>query len=245
MNAYLDLSYICHVITLLNVPYYFKRIINVHFRKIEVILLGLVSIILYFNAFMYTQYPYLNYLYLLLYYVIIYKKNFLKYYVLFLFIYYGNLATCLLFTRNLYLYHGLIFVNQSQAFFNIFIQFINIIIVEIFTLSIHSIKLLKNYRINISIELNNEIKDLSGYIDSGNTLIYDGLPVIFIKEKYLKTEFSKEMIVEGIGKRNCKYFETNININGNKKRVICASGDDRGFKGCDCLLNITLLEDRI
>ena len=128
MDAYLDLSYICHIITLLNIPYYFKKILNYKIRKGEFIVLLLLSILMYFNIFIFANYPYLNLLFLFVYFFIFHVKQVIKYYLAYIFIYYANISTCLIFTRDLYLYHSLIFVSNEKAVFYILFQFINILI---------------------------------------------------------------------------------------------------------------------
>ena len=52
----------------------------------------------------------------------------------------------------------------------------------------------------------------------------------------------KERIVSGVGLKRCKYTEGNITINGTNKNVICAFVRNISFKGCECLLNINLME---
>ena len=71
MNAYLDLSYIFHVITLLNIPYYFKRILNIKVKGIELVTFSLLSIILYFNVFIFSEHKYLNLLFILVYFILL------------------------------------------------------------------------------------------------------------------------------------------------------------------------------
>ena len=202
MNAYVDLSYIGHVITLLNVPYYFKRIFNIKFSKWHFIIMIIVSLLMYFNVFIYMEYQYMNCLVLLGLFFLLYKKHVLKILLLFCFIYYGNLATCMLFTNKLYLYHGVIFIDHPTGFNYLLVQFINILIIEIVMLSIRSIKLFKNFRIKVNLKLEGKFHSFTGYIDSGNTLMHEGRPVIFLQEKYFVNNNFKEMMVTGIGKRN-------------------------------------------
>lgn len=243
MNAYVDLSYIFHVITLFNLPYYFKRIINVRIKKIELLSLIIFSLVLYFNVFVFEEYKYINYIFLLIYFLLVYKNNFFKYYMLYLFVYYSNIAVTMIFTTNIYIMNGVVFLNTEKSFFLILLESMNILFIEIIMLTIRSIKLLKNYKTKISIKIGIEYKEYSAYIDSGNTLLIEGLPVIFLKEKYFTSKKYNEMYVSGIGERKCKYFKTNVVFNNGKREVICASGGNEGFKGCDCLINIHLLEE--
>ncbi len=134
-------------------------------------------------------------------------------------------------------------INNPNSFYFIFLELVNIVVIEIIFFSIRSIKLFKNYRLQISVMIDGKYQDFSGYLDSGNTLMKDGLPVIFLSERhFLKGEYNS-MIVDGIGKRRCKYFKTNVIVNKKEREVICASGNKDGFKGCDCLINIYLMEE--
>lgn len=243
MNAYLDLSYIFHVITLLNIPYYFKRITNVKIRKIELLSLMIFSIVLYYNVFIFNGYKHINLIFLLIYFLIVYRKNFIKCYLLYLFIYYSNIATVMIFSNQIYLLNGVVMINSPGSFFLIVLETMNIIIIEIIMFSIKSIKLLKNYKIDVKIDLDNKWINCNGYIDSGNTLMIDDLPVIFLKEKYFLNKEYEEMMVKGIGIKKCKYFKTNVILKDKVKEVICASGSNEGFKGCDCLINIHLFKE--
>ena len=94
----------------------------------------------------------------------------------------------------------------------------------------------------MDITINDKIFSLLGYLDSGNTLIIEDKPVIFLKEEYFKDINYKEMIVQGIGYSKCKYFCTKVRLNNKETEVICASSKS-GFKGCDCLININLMGD--
>ena len=201
MDAYVDLSYLFHIITLCNIPYYFKKILNIKVSKIELVSFFVFSIVLYFNVFIFRNYPYLNLLFLLVYFLLIYHKRFIKPYLVYLFIYYSNIATSMIFTTNIYLINGLVFLNTPSSIFFVITQLMNIIFIELIMFTIRSIKLLKNYRVKIKIKFKDEYSDFSGYIDSGNTLLVDGLPVIFLKDSYFTEDSYKEMIVNGVGKR--------------------------------------------
>lgn len=245
MDAYIDLSYIFHVLVLLTIPYYFKKILDVTMKKMELIGLVIFSIVLYFNVFLFGNYGYINLIFLLFYFLLTYQKKFLKYYLVYLFAYYSSIATCMIFTTNIYLLNGVVLLNTPVSFFYILFELVNIILIEIILFSIKTIKLLKNYKVKIRIRVKDEFSDFIGYIDSGNTLIVEGLPVVFLKDSYFKKDNYKEMVVNGIGTRKCKYFKTSVIINNKEKEVICASGNSKGFKGCDCLINIHLLEEKI
>jgi len=241
MDAYVDISYIFHVLIIFTLPYFYKRILNEKMKKLELILLIIFSLLLYFNVFIFESYNYLNLLFLFVVFLFIYHKKFLKYYSLYLFVYYSNVSITMLFSNNIYLLNGIVFLGSPNAFLYIVFELVNILIIEIIMLSIKTIKLYKNYRMKVKIKLNESYINFIGYLDSGNTLLVEGVPVIFLKEEYFIKDNYKEMVVNGIGKSKCKYFKTKVFIDNKEKEVICASSK-KGFKGCDCLININLME---
>lgn len=241
MNAYLDLSYIFHILILFTLPYYHKRILNEKLNKLLLISLIVFSLVLYFNVFIFGNYKYINLVFLLVYFLLIYKDKFLKYYLLYLFVYYSNVATTMIFSNDIYLYKGLVFLNSENSFIYIIFILMNIIFIEIIFFSIKSIKLLRNYKSKVKIKVKDKFISCSAYMDSGNTVCIDGLPVVFLRECYFNRD-DKEIVISGIGKKVCKYFKSIIILNEKEKEVIVASGSNNGFKGCDCLLNIHLLE---
>lgn len=145
---------------------------------------------------------------------------------------------------SIYIYHGLVFIDKEIALFLVGSAFINIIMIELLGCMVKKIKLLANYKMKVKLKIDDCIYNFEGYMDSGNTLIKYDKPVIFLSEKHLKNDNLKEMIVSGVGIKKCKYTEGNITINGKNKNVICAFVDDISFKGCQCLLNINLLEEK-
>ena len=243
MNAYIDISYIFHLLTLLNIPYYCNRFFHMTMKKSELVALHVFSVILYFNVFLFSDLKYINYAFLLVFFFFVYTKEALQYFLLYLFVYMGNVSTVLLFTNEVYLRHGLVFLNNPKGFLFIFAELINILIIELIMLSIKKIKLLKNYYAEVSIKIDDRYRRVMGYIDSGNTLLIEGIPVVFLKEEYFKKKHYDEMIVNGIGTSKSKYFKTKIVVDGQEKQVICASGSNKGYKGCDCLINIYLYRE--
>ena len=245
LNAYLDLSFIYSgIIISLCVPYYFKRILNYKMSILEIISLMVFYIILYFNVFLFKEEIYLNFLFLFIYFALIHPKNIIKSYLVYLIGYYSSLSYGVIMSSDIYMYHGLVFINKESGLFFIISAFINIVIIEILGSMIKKIKLLENYKMKVKLEIDDYIYDFDGYMDSGNTLIKYDKPVIFLSEQYLKKDDLKEMIVSGVGVKRCKYTEGNITINGTNKNVICAFVEDMSFKGCQCLLNINLLEEK-
>jgi len=245
MDAYLDISFIFTITNILTLPYFYKKILSVKISAIELISLISFNLVLYFNAFLFSNYRYMNLIFLIVYFFVVYRANFIKYLFIYILIYYSNISYALMISKDIYLYRGVILINNPASFIWIITIVVNIIFIEIIMLTIRSIKLLHNYKMNVEIEIFNHIYYLSGYMDSGNTLIKGNLPVVFISDSYLKGDGFKEMIVKGVGTRKCKYIEGKIKIDNVSKDVIYAFVDDINFKGCECLLNINLMEEKL
>lgn len=242
MDAYLDISYIFSIINILTFPYFYKRILNIKISVLEVISFITFHLLLYFNAFIFSYYKYINLIFLLVYFLVVYKGDFIKYFFIYLLIYYSNISYSLMLSKDIYLYRGVVLVNNPSSLIYSITIVINAIFIEMIMITIRSIKLLHNYKMNVVIEMFDHCYHLSGYMDSGNTLIKHNLPVVFISDKYLKKDDLKEMIVNGIGVKKCLYIEGKIRIDDTRKDVIYAFVNNVNFKGCECLLNINLME---
>ena len=242
MDAYVDLSFIFHLSILCTLPYYYKKIFNHKFKVFETILFFILSITLYFNVFLFPSFKYVNVIFIFLFFLLTYKKHPIKYFFTYMFVYYGNVALILLANEYAYLYNLQIFINDIRGLLFIPMLLVNILVIEIIMFTIKSIELYRNYRMKVKVRIGDNYIEMKGYLDSGNTLLINNLPVIFINEEYF-TKDDKEMIVRGIGISRARYFKTSIEINKTKKDVICASSN-KEFKGCECLLNIHLLEDK-
>lgn len=99
-----------------------------------------------------------------------------------------------------------------------------------------------------SIKLNSINKHISAYLDSGNFLEYNSLPVIFINNKYLKGdhEIVNSIDIETINfSSRCDLYEDKITINNiirNKKVYVCFVEEEKLPVGYQCLLNINIMK---
>ena len=243
MDAYVDLSYIYSVIVVLISPYYLERLLKVKVKIMDLVSLSVFYIVLYFNVFIFSEYKYINILFLLVYFLLVYFKKGIKLFIGFIFCYYSSISYSIILSNNFYLYRGVIFINSPKSFYIVLTAFLNIILIELIMLTIKKIKLLANYNMRVNIIIDSCNVWVSGYMDSGNTLIKNNKPVIFLNESYMKGDNYKEMLVSGMGERKCRYVEGKIIINDHIKDVVYAFVNGVSFKGCECLLNIHLLEE--
>lgn len=243
MEAYIDISYIFHFLLLLNSIRLMKIFTNKTFNKKSIILLSITSLVLYLNVLLYTANSVLlNTSYYLIAFYLIFKKFFIKPLFCFVFSYYSQLAIIRLFTNGIYLYKGVVMIYNPNSFFYILICPIIILIIEIITKSIKSLILLKKYRYKVTLKIKNKTYNLDGYFDSGNTLKFKDLPVVFlINELKDKKENYEKILINGIGKENSEYLKGKILFQNKERDVYFAYINKKSFNGCSCLLNVYLL----
>lgn len=104
-----------------------------------------------------------------------------------------------------------------------------------------------NYELNIFLKIKDQQIKIRGYLDSGNTLVVDNLPVIFISKKYSKL-LSNAEYGPPINFLTVSNVSTQVSYLGkiilNKKChdvLISVSATREDFHDCDCLLNLNLI----
>lgn len=133
-------------------------------------------------------------------------------------------------------------IFTPSSFFYILISPLLLLIINIITKSIKSLILLKRYRYNVKLTLDDENYEVSAYFDSGNTLKYKDLPVVFLTKTMKKKNLTYEkMYVRGIGNSYSEYVKGKILFENKESEVYCAYVKKKSFNGCDCLLNVYLL----
>ena len=242
MEAYVDLSYIFHLLLCISSVKFSRIISNVAFSKTKLILLEITSIITYINVFFFANAIRINLIYYLIVFAVFYRKKFITPMLTFLFSYYSQIAIIRIFTNKIYLFKGVLMIYQPFGFFYILICPLLLLIVYLVTRSIKSLVLLKKYRYEVKLTIENKSYNLSAYFDSGNTLKFKDLPVVFLIEELKDKDASYEkLLVEGIGKQNSEYLKGKIIFQEKEKEVYFAYVKKRSFNGCKCLLNVYLL----
>jgi hypothetical protein len=162
-------------------------------------------------------------------------------------IYYILIGLAQLFNSGVIVKAQMIVINKPLSTLTTILLFIPIIIIYLISFILKKEFLLFHYKYIVYIKVNNNTYKLKGYFDSGNTLLFDGKPVIFIKKNILLNEKLKN------GK-NIKYYTLNNNIREDigyegeiiikvnqkkiyKKIIFSVVSDEYHFNNCDCLLN--------
>lgn len=243
MEAYIDLSFIVFFINF-TLSFIYSMIIfdsikyKIHFI-IQTLLIGFILMIinLYFI-------PYLLIMGFILYSLIygLISLKLLKVCISTLLIFYINTAFLLL-VGGCFLYDGILLI--SIPFVSLFVLIIPIYI-TIIHLAINFIyKRLKNYKFKVKCKVNlqNDSYKGLGYFDSGNALLYNDIPVIFIRGKALYNE-GEVIIIKGINDYEYKYlaFKGILTIKNIEKKVyVVFVKKTMDFYNCDFLLNKYLM----
>ncbi len=243
MNAYIDISFIFHLIICLTSIRFMKIISNSKLNKKQIIILEITSVVLYVNVLLFPNISiYLNLFYYILLFFIFFKGKFIVPLFTYLFSYYGIISIIRIFTSNIYFYKYIPMIFMPSSFFYVLISPLLLIIINLITKSIKSLIMLKKYRYNVKLTLNDKSYETSAYFDSGNTLKYKELPVIFLtNEMKDKNVMYERMLVNGIGREYSEYIKGKILFDNKEKDVYFAYVRKKSFNGCKCLLNVYLL----
>lgn len=243
MEAYIDISYIFHLLLILSSLKFMKIISSYSLNRRKTILLEITSLVIYINVLLFSDQGIIyNIFYYMILFFIFYKNKFIVPLLSFIFAYYSQVSIIRIFTNGVYLYKWIVMIYTPSSFFYIVICPLLLLIVELLTRSIKSLIFLKKYRYDVKLTIQNKVYNLNAYFDSGNTLKFKDTPVIFLTNelKDKNVEYEK-MLVEGIGWQNSDYLKGKILFRNEEKDVYCAYVNKRSFNGCKCLLNVYLL----
>ena len=239
MEAYIDLSIIVYLFNII-LSFIYSMIIfdNIKYNKAFIFFTITCLIICGFINLFFI--PYFLIFFMILYglFIAIFDIKLLKSIIMTFLIYYINTSLMLL-IGGCFLYQGILLICIPFISLFVFIQPIYITIVHIiFTLLI---KYLKNQKFVFRCEITiNELSFKSkGYYDSGNFLIYNDRPIIFVKKNY----YSKDGIIinlKTIDNKSLSYlaYEGYLYIKRKRKDVYIVFVDENmSFNNCDLLLN--------
>ncbi len=254
MDNYLDIALIGNFITsyvskkvadkliirTLKHPNYYKLSLIIYF----------ISITIFTLLINYFKWYYLFIFLLIFIGISIYIKTFTKT-IIFLIIYYLQCSLLVFFSPYLDYKEGLVLVTYPVGLYHY-------LLTPFFSLSLLYLSLLikrkiskVNYEYNIELLVNDQRFKMKGYLDSGNTLMINNYPVIFLAKKYkyllnlenekysinVATINAQEMLDNSIkGKISFKVKNRQVSY----EVLISISNNREHFHDYDCLLNLNL-----
>lgn len=239
MDAYIDLSIIVLIINFLISFYYSTTIIN----KKKYSAFFIITTILLFVVFAFTTIfliPYFLIMGFIIYSLIlaIFDVKLFLTILLSLFVFYLNNAFLLL-IGGCFLYNGMLFVNIPYITWFILIIPLYICILHfLITLFYYILKNAK-FKIKCCVEIANKKVKGVGLLDSGNSLLYNGLPVIFINDKPISNE-GEIIKIKGINDVSLTYlaFKGLLTAKLRKMEVyVVFTNNKTSFNDCKILLN--------
>lgn len=248
MNIYIDLSVISLIMNAITSLYMLKQISS---KKISFINYLLLSII---NALQ-ILYLYLSFYILFIIYIIlislifikIFKKEFISYLIVYLLCQYlTNLIFMTLF-KEITILNTILLINEKVG--GIIILLYPVINIIIYLMSLLTDKLFKfaRFKEEVILYIDNKKYISNAYFDTGNLLLHNNIPVIFMHKKAYPMEekdfiikikvktiigekvlLAKPILLQRSTKKEAKYV------------YLCLKDSNENFNGCEILLNAYL-----
>lgn len=246
MNIYIDLSFLLQILLGYTSLFFTKTLLV---TKSKIIYEGLFSILIGFCILLVYVHLFLSviiyFIYVSVFLALIFKKNYFKSLFLYLFCY--SLLTFIIDKLSIYnkCYNFILVINSPEGIISYLFAPLFLIGLVISTKIVDSLYHLHNYKINCFLLKNGKKVHYLGYFDTGNTLKYNEVPVIFIsKNKYpFEIEKEKNIVIEGIsGKKNGMIQSCLLSLEDKKDAyfVYVVIVDKNDFNGCEILLNAFL-----
>ena len=239
MDAYIDLSIIVLIINFLISFYYSATIINkkkysAFFIITTIFLFIILSLVSIFLVPYCLIYGFIIYALVLC----VFDYKLLLTTLLTLFVFYLN-NSFLLIIGGCFMYNGILFINIPFITWFIFIIPIYICIIHlIITLFYHMLKNAK-FKVRCSIYVDNKKINGIGFLDSGNSLLYNDLPVIFVNEKPFSNNGEK-IKIKGINDITLTYLAYKGILMSKLRKTdvyVVFTSNKTSFNDCKILLN--------
>lgn len=252
MDIYLDLTLLMNALIYGFIFLYINKISEIKFsllRKIVVIFLLLAKF--YFLPLIPSELSIFYYLYDIIIYLLLFNRKKIHTSILFIVLYYIFSTFFMFIEPHILFYKKLLVISSPSATLKLIFLPIPLLL-GYYILSILKKKYVQyKYSYNGQLKYLDQIVSLKGYLDSGNTLVVKGLPVIFIKSNLgLKLVNNDTIAIEYItvnGNKNKQEGYLGKIALKTKKDVIIKQvifsvvKGEHSFHNCDCLLNAYLL----
>lgn len=239
MNAYIDLSIIVFFINyLLSIIYSTIILDNIKYHISFLFISALLAMISVFINIFFVPYFFIMGFIILALFMAIFDCKYLKIILLTLIINYIN-SGFLLLVGGSFLYKGILLI--STPFSSLFILFSPIYMIFIHLIASYIYKKVKYSRfiIKCNVRIDKYLYKGKGYYDSGNLLLFNERPVIFINGKS-QCNNGEIINIKGINDYSFKYLAYKSELIINKKIIQVYSvfvSNGNNFNNCNFLLN--------
>ena len=251
MDIYLDLTLLMNLLIYCFIFLYMNKLGNVKFSLArKIIIISLLLIKFYFIPLIPDNLTLFFYVYDLIIYLLTFNNKKIYSSIFFIFLYYIFSSFFMVIEPHILMFKKVLVISSPSAMYKLIFMPIPLFI------AYYLLNILKNKCVNYFYSYNGQLKYLDqiisirGYLDSGNTLKINGLPVIFIKDSLgLKLNKFNQIEIEYItvnGEKNKQLgYEGKIALKVKKnviikKVIFSVVYGDHSFHNCDCLLNAYL-----
>ena len=247
MNFYLDLSIITHILIML-FALSFVNFVNESRLKIS----GICKFIIFMTPTILTLYcsKWLGILLMILVpmvlFILFFKSHFITPLITYLFSYYYEAFIMTLLSPNVRFIKAVVAITEVKGLLALISIPLSFLVLKLISILVDQVYHLGNYKLKFIMRFNNEKAIVKGYYDTGNTLKYKGLPVIFFKRAYfpftLPDKFEEITYQTISGQSISKLYKASIMLDDKKESdvYVAITDDGKNFFGCECLLNAYL-----
>lgn len=247
MLAYLDLMLVAHIgLTIMSLSFV-NEVGNVHIKKrtyskIVVITLPLIFLI-YANVLVSAFVIALTYIFV---FFILFKKKFVEPLLQFIVAYYFLSFMMTVFSSSVQLRNGIVVITHPYGLFSFIVLPLFYLCFLLISKLVDNVYHLRNYVINAIVKVDGIKAKFRCYFDTGNTLRYEGIPVIFCQRlsyPFEEKKSDKKVLYETIAGERVSLLQMGMICfkKGAYQMVYIALVDsEMNFNGCECLLNAYL-----
>lgn len=248
VNAYLDLMIVAHGLLVIASCRFMNTICAHRIKKRGIAKLFLATFLSVFCIYFpwWISCTILLALHVLLFFLF-FKKAFIQPCLAYLFCYYGLAFAMSIITDTVEIYRFIFVVHRPIGMLTLLVIPVFFFILYGVTKAVDALYHLKNYRMDAILFVNREKAKFRCYFDTGNTLKYQGIPVIFcLKDAwpFQTSSNSKKTIFSTLGEESeVELLEALLSYTDqDEKAMVYVALVDRkeDFNGCECLLNAYL-----
>lgn len=248
MNVYFDLMIVAHIIIVMVSVKFMNTVSTNRLKGRGIFKLTITTIPLFVGIYFPTWIAVILIILLhILIFFLFFKKYFFSPLIYYLSCYYGLCYAMSLITTKVSVYHFVFVIHSPYGLLSLMVLPIFLLILYLVVRGVDCLYHLGNYKMDVILTVNDQKARFRSYYDTGNTVKYHGVPVIFClrknwpfmlndDEKYISYEMIKE-------KSKVSLQEALISMNDlSEKTLVYVALIDRkeGFNGCECLLNAYL-----
>ncbi len=247
MSVYLDLSFLSHILLMVFAMTFVNAVDVSRFKTKGKILLIILSLPLVMTLYLsFALALVIMVVTNVIIFILLFKKQFILPLIEYLVAYYFVALFMALVSPYVAFRNLSIAILDIKGYLSMFVVPIAFLLLKIVSMMVDKIYHLGNYALNIVFNFNGAHCFIKGYFDTGNTLKYKGLPVIFFKRSAFpftlpsNYEILEYETVNGVN--NANVYKGSVIIDGTKESLVYFAlvNNELSFNGCECLLNAYL-----